>query len=317
MRFCVLVLLACGPLSSLGCEGAEPPLPIRAAVDAGQRDASMMVGPVCRTAAAPAGGTCPAMAPAPMNQMGVCCARTSNAAKQNDFALRISGVAITSPSTLNIANAVLKDALDSERFNWVIQVRNQNEIRTGYARRTAADGSFSFTTNAAPGGSNRWDPVTLPATLTDNLLKTAATAAGGVTLPVFDTMDALQLELPVFNVQVAGACLSESASCVGFTASNGAFDNSQGVLRGFLRVEDTNSTVMVASVSTKLCALVAGGIPEGILPTYCTDQPRAMWKAPPNSVCTGDTCVRGGCDTATCNAWELIVNFAAQCVELR
>lgn len=291
---------------------------------------------------------CPATAPAPDNQEGACCSRASNADRLTAPELRIAALKLTAPNgtlTNALIQNVLSTAFDKEDFNWALQLEGAPMsgtgavmVRTGYGVRDDATGHFAFADGSAPGPglATRWDPVTLTGTMTDEGFTTTPYHAL-LTIPVFDpesaTPDLPSIELPIYDLEVLSAPLSESRTCIGTRGTSAFVTSSGGRLRGYIQVEDSRTLMvtMGALISTKLCSLIAGAVfteASGTTP-YCDATPQGEWMAKPDSLCGAGGCSRntstttpdvcsptGDSGAPACNAWQLLGEFAAQGVDI-
>ncbi|MCS6798813.1 MAG: hypothetical protein NZ898_09820 [Myxococcota bacterium] len=265
--------------------------------------------------------------PDPGGLMGACCYRASNATRLDAPELRLSGIDIQAPSSLGTAvvDALLAMTLDEERFNWLIDLTIEGTtatIRTGYGRRMPGPTyAFAMGDAPAPGDPNRWNPVTVTGTLGAEDTVSAPPLSGAFTVPIFDEMDRLTLELPLRNLELQRMKLSEGRSCVGRRRTT-SYDTNDGNLVAFMTVEEADAgRVMVGTtLNTTLCMLAAG------LSTRmgtCADTPRAEWMVRPDSLCNDSGCRRNAmgmtdvCDPmTTCNAWQIVSEFAAHGVEI-
>lgn len=279
---------------------------------------------------------CPATAPAPMNQMGACCSRLTNADRLTAPELRLASLRLSapvgSPLVTSAVRGLLNKAFDAETFNWLIQLSGAPAtgdgplmVRTGFGQR-ATDGTFAFAIGGAPmpGDVTRWDPITVDGTMTAESFSTPAyVGTGPLTIPVFDDLDPTRVvvELPVFGLELLSAPLTEDRTCVGSRGA-AAYDTATGGrLKAFIRVADSRSLMVVVppTLDTSLCALIAGSLTDAL---YC-DQTQDMWNAKPNALCGATSCESNAsgmtdiCDPdTTCNAWTLLGEFAAQGVDI-
>jgi hypothetical protein len=282
--------------------------------------------------------TCPMTAPPPANQMGPCCARASNAGRLDAVELRLAGIRLRAPSgtlTSGALRTLLNQSFDAESFNWLIQTvgaptsgSGPATIRTGYGKR-AADGTFSFAMGEAPaagGDPARWDPLEVMGAF-DGETFSAPPLSGVLIVPVFNDMTGeLIVELPLYNLAITSATLSEQRTCIGrrMTAN---YDTSAGNIEAYIRVADARARQVVygTTLNASLCAIIAGSLTE---PTYCDDRPQAMWGAKPDSLCSDggacrtnamgmtDVCDPDVAGEGGCNAWRLVGEIAAQGVEI-
>lgn len=331
-RFGMLVLAA-ALLGTAGCgddDGTVPPVDAGGPTDGGMvmMDGS---GPV---------GSCPASAPGPDNQMLPCCYRMSNADRLTAPELRLAAVKINSPSSLasTILRGLIQGALDEERFNWLVRLEGAPmsgmgsvSIQTGLGWRDPA-GTFRFAMNDAPAGmpampTDRWDPRTFMGTMNGEMFS-APRATEVVTLPIFRSpeddagLNAVLIELPLRGLELTSGTLTENRTCVGRRNASPTYNTDDGHLSAFLTVAETTDVRLdISSIHASLCMLIAG---MSSMPGNCGDAayPRAMWMVKPDSICASGTCVSnrmtpGSCDPdTTCDAWELVADFAAQGVEI-
>lgn len=294
---------------------------------------------------------CPMNAPEPDNQTGPCCSRASNEERLDAPELRVAALKLTAPQG-TLTNAlilnVLATAFDKEDFNWIFQLEGAPTsgsgaatVRTGYGVRDDATGHFSFADGnaTAPGDADRWNPVELAGTVADEGFTTTAHHAL-MTIPIFDpesaTPEIPSLELPLYDLEVLSAPMTEDRSCIGSRGTSAFVTSSGGRLRAYIQVDDSRSLMVTMGtlISTKLCSLIAGGVftEEAGEAAYCDATPQSDWAAKPDSFCeAGVGCSKNAsatspdvCDPTgavggalpACNAWQLLGEFAAQGVDI-
>ncbi len=299
---------------------------------------------------APPMGTCPV----PDEQMGPCCYYASNAESLDHPALRVAGVQITTPPSLAtiIVTTLLVDSLDRELFNWLIDTEisgTDANITTGYGIKNA-DGTFSFTMGTAPGpgDANRWDPISISGSIAGEVVS-APVVSETLTVPVLD-QDGMNvtLELPLRNMTIEMATLSEDRSCIGQRLPGNRWTSTDGLLTAFITVEDADAGILDvpdAMIHQSLCTFIANmpatagdctmptDCPMGYTcntdskcarPDNCLDTPQNddTWSAKPDALCDTAGCTQDPgdgsvCDPATtCNAWFISAGFAAQGVTI-
>lgn len=247
--------------------------------------------------------------------MGACCSSASNAAKQDAPEFRISGLDITSPSSL--ANVViagqLQTAIDDGSFNWLIQVSGASadgtvDVTTGFGTLNAADNSYDFATG-------EFAPVMTTATLTGETF-VAETLDMTVIVPIVDEEGNPTLSLPLQQLTLETATMSEMRDCVGVRNRN-SFDTTQSSLRTYITIEDAMSQqVSISALDTSLCNILRGAVTAGP-DENCLDTARADWRSKPDALCDAGTCTEGACDPDDdCNAWTLAGGVSAQAVEI-
>ncbi len=267
----------------------------------------------------PPAPVCPAAAPDTEGLMGECCYRSTNDPAAPTF--RISGLSISSPGSLAspIVRAALRDALDEERFNWLISVTGAAAdgdimVSTGYGNRNT-DATYSFTMDSAPmpGDADRWNPITLNGTLAGETM-TAPPIVGSFTVPIFEedgTTLAIELPLQAFEVQMA--TMSADRNCVGLRTGP-AYDNTQGSIRTYMTVEDAMARrLVVGPIDNDLCSFTANITGDG---NDCSNVDQSMWTVKPDALCTDGTCADGCDPDTTCNAWTIAGGFAAHSVTI-
>jgi hypothetical protein len=260
-----------------------------------------------------------------------CCYRTSNADRLDSPALRVSGVQLSTPPSLSsiIVTQLLVDALNEELFNWLILAEVSGttaEITTGYGEKNA-DSSFSFTMGSAspPGDPDRWNPVTVTGAIDGETVSTPVLDST-FTVPVLtEDGSAVQLELPLRNLSVTMATLTEERSCVGVTQPGGRWDTSQGRVTAYITTVDADAgrlQVPEAGIDTTLCLFTAN-IPMSTEGESCFNVDQAEWDIQPDALCPDDSACQQDpgdgsvCDPATtCNAWYIDAGFAAQGVTI-
>lgn len=257
--------------------------------------------------------------------VGACCARVSNESRSDAPEYRVSGLRILEPATLSagLVRSALQDALDEERFNWLIRVTGAGadgdvSIETGFGTANGDD-TYSFTSGAAPapGDPNRWDPQTVMGTLSgEEIIAPALTST--FTVPILeDDGVAVVLELPLQAFELNCAAMTDSRTCIG--QRNGTvYQTEHGSLQTYITVEDAMAgNVSIPPIDTSLCNFIAGMAAEA---GPCTDVAQADWPTQPNAICSAGTCMDaddGACDPAAdCNAWRVSGGFAAQGVEI-
>lgn len=290
---------------------------------------------------------CPNSSPAPDNQEGVCCYRASNAERLDAPEFRVSAFSVASPTSLSggVVGPLIQGAIDEERFNWIIALDVAEDgtsvsARTGYGER-AEDGTLSFVDGTAPvvgknTDVNRWNPITIEATLDGETITTPAPYDGIFNVPIIDADGTtVVVELPVRGFKLENLVMSEERSCVG-RRSPGRYTTTEAQLTAFITMEDADQGVVnVPPVNETLCLLLSGAIiADG---SSCADHGGsgertyngAPWASLPNAFCdaegaceadTGDGSVCLGSGTAgevpLCNAWKLTANFGAQGAEI-
>jgi len=255
-----------------------------------------------------------------------CCYRSSNAANLDNPQLRVSGVQLTSPPSLStiVVTALLTQSLDDELFNWLIEADitgTDVAITTGYGIKNADD-TFSFTMGTAPGpgDANRWNPVIAAGTIAGESVS-APELNETFTVPVLNEDGSeVTLELPLRNLTLNMADLTEDRSCVGERVLGGRWLTDSGALQAYITVEDADAGLLIvedAGINTTLCMFTANimGEPDG---TTCADVAQDTWPTQPDALCEPAGCSQDPgddsvCDPATtCNAWFLQAGFAAQ-----
>jgi hypothetical protein len=309
-------LLALVSFGAMGCDGG------------GGTDAGMDAGPEIDSGPVVVG--CPTSdTPAPEEQMGPCCWRTSNMdePRRSEPEMRLQYIELVEPTgsmlTTDTLGRILNRAMQLEDFNWLFRVTGADgdgpvEIITGFGRREA-DGTYAFSDGMDPDMAD-WCPVSIGATLTGETIASEA-LPGSITVPVFDDVTgALSVELTLRNLTIEEATWTEDRSCVGSRLRPFTYTPA-GVLSAFIEVEPSRvGMVMVgATVNTTVCGVIAGSLND---PDYC-DQDQSLWQTKPDSLCDGAGCTQNSagmtdvCDPDTdCNAWHLVGNFAAAGVEV-
>ncbi len=276
------------------------------------------------------GGTVMGTCAFPDEQMGPCCYRKSNADSLDNPTMRVAGVQITTPPSLStiIVTTLLVDALDRELFNWLIDTEitgTDVTLTTGYGIKNADD-SFSFTMGTAPGPGdpNRWDPVIISGSIAGETVS-APVLNETFTVPVLDEDGmTVTLELPLRNMTIEMATLSEERSCIGGRLPGNRWTTDDGLLTAFITVEDADAGVLDvpdAGINTTLCMFTANisGEPDG---TTCAMVDQATWPTQPDALCDDAGCTQDPgdgsvCDgSTTCNAWFISAGFAAQGVDI-
>ncbi len=310
---CALVGLVagCGGGSSSGTDAGMM------MVDAGQGGDAGDAGPTPIS--------CPSSAPNVDQMMGPCCYLASNAGNTDMPGFRIAGLKLSAPPSLsgNLIGGAIQGYIDSELFNWLIQVQGASAdgtvmVKTGYGQLNASDNSFSFcaTGVGAPCDPTKWAPVTWNAMLASDAV-TSGPAPSTVTLPIFDAADptTAAIELPLYSLQIDMAQMSEMRSCIG-TRHGSKFDTTQAGITTYITVADamTGHVTIAPAVDSSLCGLVAGmAASDGSDPCATVDQ--STWQVKPDSMCdtSSGVCTTGSCDPATtCNAWQVKGGIAAQ-----
>lgn len=289
--------------------------------DSGGTDSGTMS--LCENTPATMAPECPSGDTIPDEEglMGACCYRASNADRQDAPEFRVSALRIQEPATLSasLVRAALTQALDEERFNWLIRITGADAdgditIETGFGQRNA-DATFSFTNGGAPapGDPNRWDPLTVTGTLTGESI-TAPPISETFTVPILEADgSAVVLELPLRSFELECSEMTDSRNCIG-QRDGRVYQTSHGHLKTYVTITDAMSgRVSIPPIDTTLCNFIAG-MPSNM--GACTDMPQGDWPNPPNARCEGGSCTES-CDPATdCNAWRISGGFAAHGVEI-
>lgn len=300
-------LFVCLALALGGCP-SDPPPP----VDAPMGDT-------------PATAMCPTRnVPNAEETMLPCCYRVSQASNHDAPEARLRYLDIVAPVGSPLTNDTVVDLLNTslreETLQWLFRVEGADAdgpvtITTGFGRRDATGGTYTFSTGAAP-DMPAWAPVMLTGTLTGETL-TSEPLDGALTVPIFDeAMTTLQMELELNNVSVLNATWTSDRSCVGTLRSALTFETGA-TLGGYVRVDSAQAGMInFPGIMTTLCGAIAGDLLDA---NYC-DQPQTAWAVPPDSLCDDTGCHRNGmgatCDATTCNAWYLEADFAAVGVEI-
>lgn len=299
-------LVVCGALAGAGCGDDDGGTPDSGGGGADGGD----------------GVSCPSGAPMREQMMGECCYRIANDGERaNAPEFRLAALDLQSPESVSglLIAGLLRSGLDEETFNWIMKLEITDStvaVTTGYGQRNPADNSFSFAMGSAPGPepADRWDPITVPGTISGDVVTTEPVMEP-FTVPVFDP-DGMMVttEFPLHQLELTMATLSAERSCVGARQGN-VYTTDSGSLQAFITVEDAKVTpVMAGPIDTSLCMLLINMQSD---PGTCDDIPRAEWPVPPDSLCDASGCTTGGCDPASdCNAWLVTSGFAAQAVEI-
>jgi hypothetical protein len=270
---------------------------------------------------------CPSEAPDRDEMMGPCCYRASNSEHRDQPTLRLSALRLTAPASLASPILVepLSKAIDEERFRWLLHVEIEDggaaTLETGYAQRLA-NGTYTFCKAgvAAPCKPGFWGAAQAAGKLTgENLSSTAPMPTFRV--PIYDDDGVtIPLTLPLRDLLVTKATLSEDRSCIGRLDARGrTFDwnTASGSLSAFVTVEEARQgdVIIEGTVNTSLCAFIAGLAGEDV---DCQEHPRADWANKPDAICDEQGCEKNtdtteACNpSTTCNAWQLTAGFAAQ-----
>lgn len=256
-----------------------------------------------------------------------CCARTNHMGA-DEFALRLAYMDIHAPESLSslVIETALNDELIAERFTWLVDVSSVEgtvAMRSGFGRSNV-DGSFAFAMDdaPAPGDPSRWNPVTLTGTQTGDEIMAAADVSS-FTLPIFDEVGGVALELPTRGLVLESMHVDEDHSCVGEARiSEYDLDYAGGgdvaTLTAYLTVADAMAAnVDLPGLQDNLCDFLAGramtafmGMPEN----FCVRNPQSEWPFQPDAFCSGGACTHGAagdCGAEMCNAWQLEIAFAA------
>jgi len=275
------------------------------------------------------GISCPATAPGRGEMLPPCCYRVSNADRLDAPELRMAAFIISEPASLSdaVVTAVLANALDSEHFNWLLRAEitgTDASITTGFGVRSCpamggdscpGDSTFAFDT------AGDYPPVTFAGSLDGETLS-APRLDQAFTVPIFEEDGStVLLTLPLNNMQLARALLSEDRTCVG--ARRGRNYMTDGEISAFITVEaaKVGRLVVGTTLDTTLCGLIRGETTPGVT---CDDAPQSEWTHQPDALCEGTpaTCTQDPgdgslCDASTtCNAWFVQATFAAQGVEI-
>lgn len=261
---------------------------------------------------------CPSSSPTPVeDQLGACCYRVANADRKAKAEFRVAGLDFVKPESLGnaVLDSIVATYIDGERFNWIWKLDGADQdgeitVQTGSSTRRE-DGSFEF---ASGSGAVPWGPVTFTATLTGESW-TGGPVKEPIAVLAYSTTTGLDAELPIREVTVSKALMSDDRNCIGSRGLT-IYDTGDGELSGFIRLDDAAKVdVSMGGLSpTPLCMLLLG------LPSRdgeCEDIPRSEWTYPPDAICDEVGCKDSDCDPqTTCNAWLVHGKFAAQAVKV-
>jgi len=264
--------------------------------------------------------------------MGLCCYRTSNAARHDAPQYRIAALDILQPITLGsvLIRGLMNGAIDEERFNWLFSVTGAAAdgdvtLETGFGKRNA-DATFSFASGdaTAPGDANRWDPQTLTGTLAGESISAPA-LAGTFTVAMLNADGSVALELPLQAFEVVNMSMTEMRSCLGNRRSR-SYCTDDASLQAFITIGDAQAGVVdLPPINTSLSNFIRGKFSytgDCMTDTDPTTGPPAGWTVPPDARCAGgictETCTPGAdlSDASTCNAWKVLADFAGQGVTI-
>ena len=248
---------------------------------------------------------------------GGCDVVVSNADRQDAPEFRISGLGLTAPASLDggmtlgrVVGGILQMALDEKTFNWGIDVTNAGAdgeitITTGFVRE-GDDGSFTFDTEYAPS--------TAMGTITGETM--TAAFSGTLVVPVTDAETGEPtIPLPLKDLNVTMATMSENRDCIGSVDGSGDWDNAAANLTAYITIDDAlEANIETGSLTNNLCNVLRGAFTDES--ADCAIADRATWMVKPDGLCDDDGCT-DECDAdTTCNAWRLEGGFAAQGVEI-
>jgi hypothetical protein len=290
------------PCGGVACgDGGLPP------DDAGTPMMDASIGPPCAI---------------PEVQSGACCYRESNASQLSAPELRIAYLDLAQPPVLAspIIADILNEAAREERFNWLIRLEGADAdgpvtITTGHGRKTGDSFAFAMGDADPPGDLTRWDSESIVGTLTGESVTTGALDQA-FTVPIQEYNGSSILELPLRGFRLVNATLSEDRSCIGRGITATRYDATAGRVEAYITVADAReSEVNAGAINATLCNVLRGSLIDGA--ADCEQTPREMWATPPNSTCVrSGACTFGGCDAATCNAWQVVGGFAAHGVAI-
>jgi len=265
--------------------------------------------------------------PDPEGLLGACCYRTSNARCLDGPQFRMAALSVTEPSTLAnpVVRSALNQAMDEERFNWLLSVSIEGSrvsVEAGNGLRNP-DPTFSFSDGDAspPGDPNRWDPP-LPweGMLVGENLTTSAWGRPMRVAVLDDIAGHAMFELPLTAFEITHMSMTEGRSCVGARESR-SYTTMDGSFVAYIEVLEADLTpVTLPPINTSLCNFIRGAF-SATAP--CTTVDATTWAAPPNARCEGGTCNMDCTPNAAlsnptaCNAWRLSGGFAAQGVTIR
>lgn len=266
-------LLAAGMMVGCGDDGGSDPCP--PPVDAGMVDT-----------------TCSALQPDPGQVYlagTTCCARVDNTATPEDFALRITAISLSSPTTLAspVVTSLLNRSLDLEGFNWLVEVTNGEDegaldIRTGFALRDSdgTNSTYHFYDHAVdnhPQGGPRWNAVDATGSITGNDIMSDPSTQG-FSVPVFNEAELLatgnlvvDLELPLQALELDNMTVSTNRSCVGDRLCNedscgdllcSSYDDQMGDVTTYIGTVGAEAAVIQVPPldGVSLCALIGGSL---------------------------------------------------------
>ena len=253
-------------------------------------------------------------------QLGRCCHRSPYSKQRSAPQFRVAGLQIDAPASLTslITHALLANAIDQERFNWLIALspgdaEGEVSVRIGAGRRQS-DGAFTFSAVEQP---LDYRPVELAGRVDGDLL-TAGPVVGPVIIFIErEASEEIEVEIPIRQLEITRGQMSTDRTCIGKRITS-TFDTSAGQLRGFVTWSDASVAMsgLGGIPSARLCTYLLGKLTGA--PGSCSDIPKDEWTTPPDSLCDEQGCVEGGCDgLKECNAWRISARFAAQAVRIR
>lgn len=245
--------------------------------------------------------SCPSASPELALMTGACCSYQDNSTQQDMPEFRVSALRILEPASLAspTALALLKGSMDQERLNWVFRIEigadgNATWV-TGPGTRSAG-GNFAFFEGPAPapGGTDRWNPVRVPGTMTGETFE-GQPADRRLSIPTLaEGTEVLESDLPFRRVRPVRFTLSEDRTCIGVRKTT-SYSTMDGFLTAYMAIEEMDqSEVKVGTVDATLCAFAAGlDISGG---NSCAANARSTWQALPNALCDADDNCARNCD---------------------
>ncbi len=284
------------------------------------------------------GGECP-RGPAIPDEAGLslpCCSRASNASRLDDVQLRLSSIRFLSPGSLTatpLINGLLQQAIDEERFNWMLRVTGaEGSVSVAMGAGLREDGPVfrlpsdeaevdTESPNPLKADASRWNPPSVMATYgTSGEFDTLNFDGPSdfVSIPVFNAAGAILLEFPLSDTTFSDIELYDDRTCAG--ARNTSVPNigfsAGGRFETFVTIADViDFEVNNPPLSGPLCQLLAQ---TGNFSEECDPDNRTTWVVLPDSTCDDTGCTLGGCDGMTdCNAWQITAEVSLAGVDIQ
>ena len=247
---------------------------------------------------------------------GSCCATRPRACGELPLTLRVAR--LTSSSRLGIF--LDSTNWDDERFNILLrldpdpgapagELRPYVEVYWSYAERVAS--GFRPYDRDAPSPAWRRPEPAGGMFLEDGLYALPFRGRVSAAWMRGYGLDGADVDLVLRDPRLQSVSFQDGWSCVG--SRDGRDWTTGGEIYAFATVEELEALVTYASgrVWFRGCAAMAGLAPD----QACSSTPRSEWPYPPDATCDSIGCEEWCDGTESCNAWLVVLRFAAYSID--